>query len=56
MNKLPEEKKLLHNLPLGDVIVKAGKRVTALKVNKEYYKVFHYTGWWRVHSDYFEKT
>lgn len=48
------DKELLKDLELDQVIIKKGKFVSALKVNDEWYKLFHHTGWWRVPVEYFE--
>jgi len=51
---MPEEIPLKKDMQLGDELVKKGSTVTALKIDKETYKVFHHTGWWEASSEYFE--
>jgi len=51
---LPDEMPIVLDLKLDDVSIKAGTKVTALKVNDKWYKVYHHTGWWKVPAEYFE--
>ncbi len=51
----PSEMELVKDLILDNVLIKINEKVTAIKSTNEWYKVFHYTGWWKVPAQYFEK-
>ena len=48
-----EKVEVKKELKLGDIIVKPGMLLNAVKVGNVY-QVFLYTGWWKVPAEYFE--
>jgi len=52
---LVEERVLVHDLQLPDVVVKAGTGLTTYEKENGQFVVMHFTGWYDVDSTYFEK-
>ena len=52
---LVEERILIHDLPLPDVVVKAGTKLTTFEKETGQFVVVHFTGWYDVDRVYFEE-
>lgn len=50
----PTKHKVIMDIVIHDKTIKTGEMVDALRVNKDYYKVFHAIGWLKVPKCYLE--